>query len=227
MLTDAAIRRIKPEAKPYKVADMHRLYLLVLTSGGRYWRMDYRHEGKRGTTALGVYPQVSLKEAREKRASAQRLLDKGINPSSYKKLTRGVASISGAVTFKAVAQEWLQKIEAEGRAPKTMEKVRWLLDFAYPLIGDRPVSDISAPELLTVLRTLEVKGATNRRADCAAPAGAYFGTRLPRAGRSGTYRQICTARSSPPRSSIARRSWSHASSALCCGQSRPTKGSRT
>jgi integrase len=158
MLTDAAIRRIKPEAKPYKVADMHGLYLLVLTSGGRYWRMDYRHEGKRGTTALGVYPQVSLKEAREKRASAQRLLDKGINPSSYKKLTRGVASISAAVTFKAVAQEWLQKIEAEGRAPKTMEKVRWLLDFAYPLIGNRPVSDISAPELLTVLRTLEVRG---------------------------------------------------------------------
>jgi len=99
-----------------------------------------------------------------------------------------VASISAAVTFKAVAQEWLQKIEAEGRAPKTMQKLRWLLDFAYPLIGNRPVSEVSAPELLTVLRTLEVRGAMNRRAGCAAPAGAYFGTRLPRAGRSGTYR---------------------------------------
>jgi integrase len=120
--------------------------------------MDYRHEGKRGTMALGVYPDVSLKEAREKRASARLLLDKGINPSSYKKLTRGVASISAAVTFKAVAQEWLQKIEAEGRAPKTMQKLRWLLDFAYPLIGNRPVSEVSAPELLTVLRTVEVRG---------------------------------------------------------------------
>jgi len=158
MLTDAAIRRIKPEAKPYKVADMHGLYLLVQPGGARYWRMDYRHEGKRGTMALGVYPDVSLKEAREKRASARRLLDKGINPSSYKKLTRGVASISAAVTFKAVAQEWLQKIEAEGRAPKTMQKLRWLLDFAYPLIGNRPVSEVSAPELLTVLRTVEVRG---------------------------------------------------------------------
>jgi len=158
MLTDAAIRRIKSEAKPYKVADMHGLYLLVKPSGGRYWRLDYRHEDKRGTLALGVYPDVSLKEAREKRASARRLLDKGINPTSYKKLTRGVASISAGVTFKAVAQEWLQKIEAEGRAPKTMEKVRWLLDFAYPLIGNRPVFEISAPELLTVLRTVEVRG---------------------------------------------------------------------
>jgi len=158
MLTDAAIRRIKPEAKSYKVADMHGLYLLVLPSGGRYWRLDYRHEGKRGTMALGVYPEVSLKEAREKRASARRLLDKGINPSSYKKLTRGVASISAAVTFKAVAQEWLQKIEAEGRAPKTMQKLRWLLDFAYPLIGNRAVSEVSAPELLMVLRTVEVRG---------------------------------------------------------------------
>jgi len=61
MLTDAAIRRINLEAKPYKVADMHGLYLLVQPGGARYWRMDYRHEGKRGTTALGVYLEVPLK----------------------------------------------------------------------------------------------------------------------------------------------------------------------
>jgi integrase len=158
MLTDAAIRRIKPDEKAFKVTDMHGLYLLVQPNGARYWRLDYRHEGKRGTVALGVYPEVSLKEAREKRANARRMLDKGVNPSSYKKLTRGVANISGGDTFKIVAEEWLHKIETEGRAPKTLQKVRWLLDFAYPLIGNRPVGSITAPELLTVLRTVEVRG---------------------------------------------------------------------
>lgn len=158
MLTDAAIRRIKPNEKAFKVTDMHGLYLLVQPNGARYWRLDYRHVGKRGTVALGVYPEVSLKEAREKRANARRMLDKGVNPSSYKKLTRGVANISAGDTFKIVAEEWLHKIETEGRAPKTMQKVRWLLDFAYPLIGNRPVGNITAPELLTVLRTVEVRG---------------------------------------------------------------------
>lgn len=158
MLTDAAIRRIKPSEKSLKVSDMHGLYLLVQPNGARYWRLDYRHEGKRGTVALGVYPEISLKEAREKRANARRLLEKGVNPSSYKKLTRGVANISAGDTFKAVADEWLQKVEAEGRAERTMEKLRWLLDLAYPLIGNRSVGQISAPELLTVLRTVEVRG---------------------------------------------------------------------
>lgn len=69
MLTDAAIRRIKPGEKSFKVSDMHGLYLLVQPNGARYWRLDYRHAEKRGTVALGVYPEVSLKEAREKRAS--------------------------------------------------------------------------------------------------------------------------------------------------------------
>ncbi|MCP3732565.1 integrase arm-type DNA-binding domain-containing protein [Sphingomonas sp. MG17] len=158
MLTDAAVRRIKPGEKAFKVSDMHGLYLLVQPNGGRYWRMDYRHDEKRGTLALGVYPTVSLKEAREKRANARKLLDKGVNPSSFKKLTRGVGRISANDSFKSVADEWVQKIEAEGRASKTLEKVRWLLAFAEPLIGSRPVSEITAPEILTVLRTVEVRG---------------------------------------------------------------------
>src|SRR3546814_8009785 len=98
---------------------MHGLYLLVRPDGARYWRMDYRHAGKRGTVALGIYPQVSLEEAREKRASARKLLDKGINPSAYKKLTRGVSAIGAGDTFNVVADEWLGKLEAEGRSPAT------------------------------------------------------------------------------------------------------------
>lgn len=158
MLTDAAIRRIKARDKSYKVSDMHGLYLLVRPDGARYWRMDYRHADKRGTVALGVYPAVLLKEAREKRENARKLLDKGINPSSYRKLTRGVGSISSGDTFKTVADEWINKLEAEGRSVATLEKMRWLLRFAEPLVGGRPIGQITAPELLTVLRTVEVRG---------------------------------------------------------------------
>jgi integrase len=171
MLTDAAIRRLKSRDKPFKVSDMQGLYLLVHPNGGRYWRLDYVHETKRGTLALGVYPTVTLKEAREKRANAGKLIEKGINPSTYGKLTRGVGSISAGDTFTTVADEWLRKTEAEGRAAKTLEKLRWLIAFAKPLIGNRPIGEITAPELLTVLRTVEVRGryetARRLRSTCA------------------------------------------------------------
>src|SRR5690606_7340178 len=158
MLTDAAIRRLKPRAKAFKAADMQGLYLLVRPDGARYWRMDFRHAGRRGTLSLGVYPRVSLKEARSRREGARKLLDQGVNPSIHKKLTHGVANPFGGDTFKEVADEWLGKMEAEGRAPSTMKKLRWLVSFAEPLIGGRPIGEISAPEFLTVLRTVEVRG---------------------------------------------------------------------
>jgi integrase len=158
MLTELAIRQIKPRPKPFKIADMQGLYLLVRPQGGRYWRMDYKHGEKRGTLALGVYPDVGLKEAREKRYNARKLLDQGVNPSDYKKLTRGIGRISDGDTFKTVAGEWLTKLEAEGRTESTLSKIRWLLSFAEPLIGDRPVGAITTPEVLTVLRTLEIRG---------------------------------------------------------------------
>jgi hypothetical protein len=112
--------------------------------------------------ALGIYPEVSLKEAREKRANAGKMLDKGLNPSAYKKLTSGIASLEGGDSCKAVADEWLAKIEAEGRATATMEKLRWLLSFAEPLIGTYPIAKLTAPDFLTVLRTVEVRAALRR-----------------------------------------------------------------
>lgn len=158
MLTDTAIRRLRAKERPFKVSDNHGLYLLVHPNGGRYWRMDYRFVGKRCTLALGVYPEVSLKDAREKLSSARKLLQKDIDPAAYRRLTRGVGEISADHRFKAVADEWLSKMEAEGRSAATLEKMRWLLSFAEPLIGNRPIGEISAPELLTVLRIVEKRG---------------------------------------------------------------------
>src|SRR3546814_20122611 len=101
---------------------MHGLYLLVKPDGARYWRMDFRHAGKRGTVALGIYPHVSLKEAREERASARKLLDKGVNPSAYTKLTRGVSAIGAGHSFHVGAEAWLGKPTWEGSRPAHVGK---------------------------------------------------------------------------------------------------------
>jgi hypothetical protein len=134
------------------------LYLLVRSDGARYWRMDYRHAGKRRTLALGVYPSVTLAAAREQRDAAKRHLASGIDPSARRKQERLQAKIGAGNTFRIVADEWVAKQEREGRAAPTLNKIRWLLGFAYSVIGDRPIAEIAAPELLAVLRKVEARG---------------------------------------------------------------------
>jgi integrase len=157
-LTAVAIKAAKGRAKPYKLTDSDGLHLLVLPSGGRYWRMNYRFLGKQKTLALGVWSEVELADARAKRDEARRLLAKGIDPAEQTKLDKITASVAAANTFQAVADEWLAKIEREDLSPVTLKKNRWLLSFAYPALGRRPISDISPHELLAVLRKVEVRG---------------------------------------------------------------------
>jgi integrase len=158
MLTDLAVRKSAPREKAYKLTDGAGLYLLVKPTGHRYWRMDYQYAGKRMTIALGVYPAVSLAEARNKRAEIKKQLAEGENPAANRKIEKITGSQAQANTFKAVALEWLDKAEREGRAEVTMGKLRWLLDFAYPILGDRNIGEIKAPELLAVLRAVEKRG---------------------------------------------------------------------
>jgi integrase len=157
-LTAVAIKAAKGRAKPYKLTDSDGLHLLVLPSGGRYWRINYRYLGKQKTLALGVWPEVELADARAKRDEARRLLAKGVDPAAQIKLDKITASVAAANTFQAVAHEWLAKIEREDLSPVTLKKNRWLLSFTYPALGRRPIADISPHELLAVLRTVEVRG---------------------------------------------------------------------
>jgi integrase len=120
--------------------------------------MDFRYAGKRGTLAFGVYPIVSLAEAREKRDAARKQLASGIDPAAKRKLDKVAAAIGAANTFRAVAEEWLAKRTHEGRAEATLSKTRWLLSFAYEAIGERPIAQITAPELLFALRKVEARG---------------------------------------------------------------------
>ena len=156
MLNDTRIRTTKPCKRPIKLSDSGGLYLLIAPHGSKLWRLAYRFGGKQKTLAIGAYPTSTLKAARDKREEAKRLLANGIDPSAQRRLDKQIKSTGN--TFKAVAEEVLAKLEKEGRADVTLTKKRWLLDFAYPAFGDRPIAEITALEVLSVLRRVEGRG---------------------------------------------------------------------
>lgn len=167
-LTDAAIRAALPAGKARKLFDGDGLYLMVKPNGSRHWYLKYRIDGKERKLAFGAYPEVSLKEARARRDEARRQLRDGVDPSVQARLARAAR----ADTFKAVAEEWLnalanpprQQKRPGKRPPRALaestiaHKRTWLETFVYPYLGNRPIRDISAPELLLVLRKVEAGG---------------------------------------------------------------------
>ncbi len=157
-LTDRAVRSSQPKAKSYKVSDMEGLHLLVCPNGSRLWRLSYRFGGKQKTLSFGAYPTVSLAQAREKRRSAKQLLSEGTDPAVQAKLEKLKRQIASANTFGAIANEWLEKIEREGRAEATMKKNRWLIDLVRPHLGNRPITEINAMEVLLALQKVEARG---------------------------------------------------------------------
>lgn len=156
MLSDLAVRAAKPGEKPFKVTDGQGLYLLVNPNGSRWWRWDYRRpEGNRNTLSLGVYPDVSLKQARERRDEARRLLADGIDPGAK----RQAEKIAQSDSFEAVAREWFAKFSPNWAPSHSSKIITRLEKDILPWVGSRPVSAITAPELLTCLRRIESRGA--------------------------------------------------------------------
>jgi integrase len=155
MLTDVAVRKAKPSSQPRKISDGGGLHVLVQPTGSKLWRLAYRFAGKQKTLAIGVYPIVSLEEARRQRDHAKKLLARSIDPSVQRRADRQAGKEG---TFRAVAEEVLIKHEREGRADATLRKKRWLLAYAFPAFGDRPVAEITARELLALLREIEGRG---------------------------------------------------------------------
>jgi hypothetical protein len=153
-LTDTAIRNKKSRRKPVKLFDGGGLFLLIQPHGTKLWRQAYRINGKQKTLAFGIYPTVSLADARAKRDAAKKILEDGGDPSVQRKIDKQTRGNS----FRLVGDELLDKMKREGRAQATLTKTQWLLDFAYDVIGERPVAKITAPELLAVLRKIEARG---------------------------------------------------------------------
>jgi integrase len=155
MLNDSALRKAKPYANPRKLSDGGGLHLLVQPTGSKLWRLAYRFAGKQKTLALGVYPAVSLAEARSRRDEAKKLLARSIDPSVQRKAAKHAGKDG---SFRAIAEEVIAKSEREGRAHATLIKKKWLLDFAFQAFGDRLVGEVTAHELLALLRQIEARG---------------------------------------------------------------------
>ncbi len=157
-LSDAKARNSKPKEKPYKLADGEGLFLLVMPSGSKYWRLKYFFGGKEKVLALGVYPETSVTDARERRAQAKKTLASGKDPGEAKKEAKRQSSISSGNTFEIVAREWFENRKHEW-APGSIRTKRIHLDnHLLPKLGDRPISEITAPVLLEMARVIEGRG---------------------------------------------------------------------
>ena len=157
-LTDTTARNAKPKDRPYKLTDEKGLYLLV-KSVGKYWRLDYRFIGTRKTLAIGVYPDVSLKDARDRRDEARKLLASGVDPAAARKAQKALQADRVENTFAAVSREWFVKFAPTWAASHSSKIIRRLERDVFPWIGARPIREVTAPELLTVLRRIEARGA--------------------------------------------------------------------
>jgi len=169
-LTDIAIKAAKPTANPVKLFDAGGLFLIVAPSGGKWWRFKYRYQGKAKTLSLGTYPTVPLKDARERRDELRRQLAQGIDPG----LVRKACKVSQANTFEALALEWHAKFKHTWTAEHA-ERIRARLKAdVFPWLGARSIRDITAPELLAVVRRIEARGALDTAHRALANCGQVF-----------------------------------------------------
>ena len=160
-LTDVQIRNEKPEGKPKRLFDERGLYIEVSPAGGKWWRFKYRFTGKEKRLSLGVYPDVSLKEARNRRDEARKLLVQGIDPSENRKALRSAAADRAQNSFEVIAREWFSKFSAEWAAAHKDRMIRLCERDLFPFLGARPIAEVTAPELLTALRRIEARGAVD------------------------------------------------------------------
>lgn len=158
-LTDVAARNAKPSEKSYKMTDGGGMYLLISKSGGKWWRLDYRHNGKRKTISLGTYPDITLKAARKRREDARELIANNIDPSEHRKLNKTKNIEQAKNTFESIAREWYLKHLHTWAESHSTRILRNLERNVFPWIGNKAISLITPPELLTVLHRIEKRGA--------------------------------------------------------------------
>ncbi len=173
-LTDTKIRKTRPGEKPIRLFDQRGLYLEISPAGGKWWRLKYRFSGKEKRLSLGVYPDVPLADARDRCDDARKLLKSGVDPSQNRKTEKLAAADKTANSFEAVAREWLAK-RSPGWVVGHSERVLSLFERdIFTWIGDRPVSEINAPELLTVMRRIEARGALDTAHRALSTCGQVF-----------------------------------------------------
>jgi hypothetical protein len=148
----------QPREKAYKLFDAGGLYLVVTPNGARSWRYDYRLPGRRKTLAIGLYPAVSLSEARERHGDARRLLARGICPADNKQKARKASVESAANTLKAIGEPWYSELAPRKSATWRENTRRWLDDRVYPQIGGHPSDAVDPADVLALLRSVADEG---------------------------------------------------------------------
>jgi len=187
-LSATGVRQAKSQAKPTKMPDGGGLYLLVHPNRSKYWRYDYRFAGKRKTLALGVYPDISLADARKLHQTARETLAKGTDPGEAKRLEKLNRQMAAADSFEELAKEWLVT-KMQDKSEKHRNRVKRALENdLFPSLGRRPINEITSPELLMALRKIEARGAieTAHRAKQIAGQIFRFGVATGRAKRDPT-----------------------------------------
>jgi len=160
-LSDTALRNAKPGDKRYKLYDIDGLFIIVTPSGGKWWRLKYRFQGKEKMLSLGTYPSTGLKEAREKRDAAKKLMAQGVDPSVHRQAVKASILSKTENTFEVVAREWFEK-HINGLAPGYSKKVYALFEKeAFPVFGGKPFAEVEPSDILKAARHIEERGAVD------------------------------------------------------------------
>ncbi len=173
-LSDTAVRKAKPEEKPYKLADGGGMYLEVMPNGSKYWRLKYRFEGKEKRLALGVYPAITLADARGRRDEARKQLAHEIDPGAAKLAKKAAKLELAANSFEIIGREWFVKHSPNWKENHSSKIIARLEKDVFPWIGERPIGEITAPVLLTVVRKIEARGALETAHRALACCGQVF-----------------------------------------------------
>jgi integrase len=158
-LTDVTVRTAKPRDKTYKLSDSGGLYVEVTPAGRKRWRWKYRVGGREKLLSMGLYPEVTLLAARARRDDARKLLAGGVDPSVHRQASKASQAESASNSFEVIAREWFVKHESGWAASHSKRLIARLEKDVFPFIGSRPIAEVTAPELLRVLRRIEDRGA--------------------------------------------------------------------
>lgn len=157
-LTDTTIRNTKPGDKPKSLADERGLSILIQPSGGKWWRFRYRFDGKGKMLSFGIYPDIGLKEARERREEARKLLAQGVEPGENRKAQKAAKNERAANSFEVIAREWFEKNRATWAPSHSDKIIRRLEVDIFPWLGGKAIAEITAKELLECIRRIEKRG---------------------------------------------------------------------
>jgi integrase len=158
-ITDTAIRNAKTVDKPVKLYDGQGMFVLVTPAGGKWWRFRYRFDGKEKLLSLGTYPDISLKDARERREAARKLIAQGIDPGAERKAEKAAVAALAGNCFESICREWLEQRKSTVDPAQHVKTLARMQNDVFPWLGAKPITEISAPDVLSVLRRIDERGA--------------------------------------------------------------------